>query len=224
MTDTNGLIELAGADVLNIAHLYPSFLFLYNKEDQALEIIRKSALTDPIAEADLVRDTPYRGLVLLTEAYEHSSDETKVQAAKNIRVVIDHYGDFRTKSYNEETATIYNFLQDISIRCAADIAVLNAQPWIDDLAAANQAFDDLMNQRFDVAAAQEIINLRETRKEIDRVYAAITERIDASILLNGEADYADFVNKLNERIAYFKHTVSQRKGRAGKVTRDAQKA
>ncbi|MDR2626883.1 MAG: DUF6261 family protein, partial [Dysgonamonadaceae bacterium] len=104
-----------------------------------------------------------------------------------------------------------------SIRCAADIAVLNAQEWIDDLAAANQAFDDLMNQRFDAAAGRETINLYNTRKEIDLVYTAITERINASILLNGEADYADFVNKLNERIAYYKHTVSVRKGRAGKV-------
>jgi hypothetical protein len=218
MTDTKGLVEQTGAETLNIASLYPSFLNLYDREDIALEVIRKSPLTDLIAGADAVRENPYRGLVLLTEAYEHSSDEAEVQAAQNIRVVIDHYGDFRSKPYNEETATIYNFLQDINSRCAADIAVLNAQSWLDELASSNQAFDDLMNQRFDDAAGREIISLYETRKEIDLVYTEITERINASILLNGEAAYADFVNKLNERIVYFKHTLSVRKRHSRKAT------
>ena len=218
MTDVKGLVESAGAEPINISALYPLLLTLYAKEDLALEAIRKSVLTDPIANADVVRDTVDRGFVLLIESYSYSADATKVQAAKNIQVVIDHYGDFRARSYNEETAAIYNFIQDLNSRCAADIAVLCVQEWIDDLSAANQAFDDLMNQRFDASAVQEIVNLRETRKEIDRVYVEIVERINASILLNGEAAYSDFVSKLNERILYFKNTLAVRKGRAGKAT------
>lgn len=180
----------------------------------SLEVIRKSGLTDPIADADAQRDSIYRGLVLLLETYVHSTNVSKVQAANNIRVVIDHYGDFRSKSYNEETATIYNFLQDINSRCAADITTLNAQDWITDLQNTNQTFDNLMNQRFDENAGQEYINLRETRKAIDKVYTQMIDRVNASILLNGEADFADFVNKLNQRIDYFKNTITQRKGRA----------
>lgn len=219
MTDVYGLAESEGIETLGIAALYPRFLSLYGKEDIALEAIRKSGLTDPIADADTIRDNAYRGLVLQIEAGTYSADATKAQAARNMQVVTDHYGDFRKKPYNEETATVHNFLQDINSRCAADIAVLGAQAWVDELETANQTFDDLMNQRFDAAAAQEIINLREVRKEIDRVYTEITECINVFILLNGEAAYAGFVNKLNERIAYFKNTLAIRKGRAEKVTR-----
>jgi hypothetical protein len=131
-------------------------------------------------------------------------------------VVIDHYGDLRSKSYNEETASVHNFLQDVNSRCAADVALLGIQEWIDELSVANRAFHDLMSQRFD-AAAQEITNLREVRKAIDRVYGAIVDRINASILLYGEEPYAEFVKKLNERIAYFKTTVAIRRGRARKA-------
>jgi hypothetical protein len=217
MRDFKQLVEQAGINTLNIDQLFAVFVVLLGKEDLAIEIIRKSGLTNPIFNADKHRDAIYHGFVLLIESCLHSPNDAKVQAAQNIRVVIDHYGDFRNKTYNEETASIYNFLQDINSRCMGDIETLNAGEWITGLAEANQAFDELMNQRFDEKAAQEYINLREVRNEIDKIYTQIIDRINASILLNGEAVYADFVNKLNERLTYFKNTLAQRKGRAEKT-------
>jgi hypothetical protein len=217
MTDVDGLIQQTGAEKLNIATLFPEFHTLRNKEDTAIEAIRKSPLTSRITEADAVRDSVFRGFTLTVEAFSYHPNVVKVQAAEDIRVVIDHYGDLRSKSYNEETASIHNLLEDVNSRCADDVALLGIQEWIDELSVANRAFHDLMSQRFD-AAAQEITNLREVRKEIDRMYGAMVDRINASILLYGEEPYAEFVKKLNERIAYFKTTVAIRRGRARKAT------
>ena len=213
MTDVKSLVEESGASTLNIDQLFPTFTSLYGKEDIALEVIRKSALTNPIADADSQRDSVYRGFTLFVEAYSHSLDTDNAQAAQNIQVVIDHYGDVRSKPYNEETAAITNFLQDINSRCADDITTLNAQEWIDTLSSANQSFDALMNERFDENAGQEIVNMRDARRAIDKTYTQMIDRVNASILLNGETAYADFVNKLNERIDYFKNTIAIRKGR-----------
>jgi hypothetical protein len=217
MTDFRKLIEEAGATALNIEPLFTVFKELYGREDLALEVIRKSGLTDDITDTDTARDSIYRGFVLQVESYFHHPDAAKAQAALNIQVIIDHYGDFRKKNYNEETATISNFVQEITGRCAADLATLNAEGWLADLAAANQSFDDLMNQRFDESATQEHIRLRDTRNEINAVYTQIVEFIAATIIVNGStASYTDFVNKLNERIRYFKNTLKQRKRRTTK--------
>ncbi|MDR1895890.1 MAG: DUF6261 family protein [Prevotellaceae bacterium] len=216
MTDFKNLVEATGASVLNIEALFATFLVLYGREDIALEAIRRSELTDAITDTDTQRDTIYRGLVLMLESNLHSSNPSKKQAAHNMLVVVNHYGDFRHKSYNEETAGIYNFVQEINTRCAAEIATLDAKDWITDLDNANQTFDKLMNQRFDENAGQIHVNLRETRKEIDGVYTQTNDYIDAAIVVNGESVYAGFVNKLNERIRYFKNTLAQRKGRAAK--------
>jgi hypothetical protein len=216
MVDFRKLVEADGASRLNIEQPFTVFLVLLDKEDSAVEAIRKSDLTDDLTVEDAVRDNISRGFTLLIETYLHSPSAEKVKAARNIRTVIDHYGDFRNRSYNEETASIYNFVQDINTRCADDLNTLNAAEWITDLSAANQAFDNLMNQRFDRGAGQEYVNLRNTRIEIDRVYNQIIDFIDAAVIVNGEAAYADFVNKLNARIAYFKNTLAQRKGRAAK--------
>jgi hypothetical protein len=220
MTDAKQEFEAEGPETLGIAPQFAIFVCLYFKEDRALEVIRKSALTDAITDADAARDNAYRGFVMIVETNRHSANPAKVQAAANIQVVIDHYGNFTHKSYNEETASIHNLLQDINTRCAADITVLNAQEWVDGLADANQTFNDLMNQRFDESAGQENINLRENRKDIDKAYNEIVDRINASILLNGEATHADFVKRLNERINYFKNTLARRKGWAHKKDKE----
>ncbi|MDR1896620.1 MAG: DUF6261 family protein [Prevotellaceae bacterium] len=216
MTEFKKLIEASGASVLNIEQLFAVFLVLFGREDLAVEVFRKNDLTDDISATDALRDNIYRGFTLFVETHLYSPIPEKVEAANNIRTVIDHYGDFRNKSYNEETASINNFLQDINARCADDINTLNAAEWITNLSASNQTFDNLMNQRYDREAGQEYINLRETRREIDRVYNQITGFINAAIIVNGDAAYSDFVNKLNERISYYKNTLAQRKGRAAK--------
>jgi hypothetical protein len=117
--------------------------------------------------------------ILTVEAFKYHPDSAKVQAAENIRMVINHYGDLRSKSYNEETASIHNLLENVNSRYAADVALLGIEEWIDELSVANRAFHDLMSQRFDTVA-QEITNLREVRKEVNRVYGAIVDRINAS--------------------------------------------
>lgn len=220
MTDVKEQVEDAGVDTLNIAALYAIFLGLYLKEDAGLEKISKSLFTDAITDADAVRDSAYRGLVLLVETNHHSLNPAKVQAAARIQFFIDHYGNFIHKSYNEETASLYNLLQDITTRCADAVVTLNALEWVNALQSTNQAFNDLMNQRFADQAGQEHVDFREIRKAIDKAYSDIVNRINAFALVGNPQTYAGFINAINERILYFKHTLAVRKGKAGTITKE----
>ncbi|MDR1865667.1 MAG: DUF6261 family protein [Bacteroidales bacterium] len=214
MSDFKKLAEAVGVSALYIDRFFAAFVVLLDKENLALEVIRKSELTAGITEADERRDNVYRGFLILLESYLHSPRSEKVEAARHLRIVTDHYGDFRNKPYNEETASITNFVQEVYERCAADLDTLNAGEWISELSAANQTFDELMNRRFDRAAEREYVSLRETRNEIDKIYAQMVEFIDASVILNGGEAHTGFVNRLNERVQYYKSTLAQRKGRS----------
>jgi hypothetical protein len=55
--------------------------------------------------------------------------------------------------------------------------------------------------------------MKTAREEVDDAYRAITERIGALIIVNGEEAYAGFVNDLNERIERYNNAVSRRYGR-----------
>jgi hypothetical protein len=186
---------------------------LLEREDKALEQILKSQLTDRITAADLVRDNLLHAITLKVEAYAFSHAEAEVQAAAALQAVVDHYGDFRRKPYNEESATVHNYVQSLRALPQA-VEALGLEGWLAALAEANDEVKQLMAQRHDGQAAVQVERLREVRTAIDAVYQRMAAMVDASIVLKGEAPYATFVNRLNERIAYYKTTLAARKSRS----------
>ncbi|MDR2907747.1 MAG: DUF6261 family protein [Bacteroidales bacterium] len=185
---------------------------IHQREDLALEQMRKNEHTFSLAELDAKRDAFYRGLVLLVDAHSYSPEDNEVKAAARIQAVLDHYGNFTRATYIKETATIYNFVKDLEDRYEADIKTLNASNFLRALSATNTDFQDLMDKRHDDNAANQVENLRDLRLEADALYRKIVSIIDASIIISGESNFADFVNKLNERVAYYNNMLAIRKG------------
>lgn len=215
MSDVHGLFNGANEVVRTaIAEYVSSFAAILQREDLALEQIRKSALTEKIAELDTRRDNVYYGLMTIVKAFHYSPHPYQVEMAKRIQIVLNHYGDFRRKGYNEESAIIINMVQDLNSRVADDLTQLNINDWVTDLSMANQELIMLMGERYNQGADVQMEDIREVRSEIDGVYQQITTKINALVVINGTADYADFINKMNERITYYKNAIAQRKGRA----------
>jgi hypothetical protein len=49
---------------------------------------------------------------------------------------------------------------------------------------------------------------------VEPAYNAIVNQINALALVNADAQYAEFIDKVNYYIGYYKDTVAARKGRA----------
>lgn len=49
---------------------------------------------------------------------------------------------------------------------------------------------------------------------MDEAYRTLVNKINALIIVNGEAPYVDFVNKLNQRIEAYTNNLSIYKGKA----------
>ena len=45
-------------------------------------------------------------------------------------------------------------------------------------------------------------------------YNAIVEQVNALALINGDAQYAEFIDKVNYYVDYYKNTLAARKGRS----------
>ncbi len=199
---------------LNIEELFTSFLSLYANADEALEIIRKSATTSQIAEADRVWDSIFRGFSDAVKSAQNHFDPAKREAAQRLLVIFNHYGNIARKPCDEETASIYNFLQDInSGTLAADVFLLRLDDWITQLDADNQIFEALMKNRYDENSAKTDLKIKSVRTETDRTYRDILDRLDILILINGDALYTPFVKDLNVHSEQFNNLIAQRKGR-----------
>jgi hypothetical protein len=201
------------ATSLGVEQDYAAYLIAHNKEDVALELIRKSAITKKIAEADTTRDITFRGLTDFVRTSTQHFNTDKREAAYQLKVVLDHYGNLAHKSYAAETASIYNLLQELNDKYAAEIAQVGIGDWVSQLEADNAAFQTLLDARFAETAGKTDLRMKEVRKEIDIIYRRIIARIEAYMLLNGDALYIPFVRALNARVAFYATLIAQRKGR-----------
>jgi hypothetical protein len=212
-TEFKTFVERTTPGVLNIDALFITFLVLYAQADDSLEILRKSSYTADIAGLDSRRDDIYHGFVAAVDSALHHYDDDRRAAAEKIKVVLDHFGNLAIKNYNEETAGIYNFLQELRASRALQLATLELDGWVYELDRANQKFETAILDRNDEAAGKaDQVKMLDTRRQTDRCYLDIVERIEALALIQGDTAFADFVNALNANIERYKISLSRRAG------------
>ena len=215
-TEFRDLIILETPEKLKIVSLFPDYLICYNNEDTAIQKIIKNATTNNIEEADKKRDKIYRGMMDTNKAaLNHFDDQIRI-AAERLRVVFDTFGNLAIKPLNEETSGIYNLLQELNANYADEIVKTGVASWTTALDDANKTFDELVKKRNDENTSKTELKVTQTRIEIDKLYGAIAERINALIIVEGEGVYESFVKKLNGYIEKYNNIVARRYGRGEK--------
>lgn len=214
MTEFRDSMSQFNAQTLGIAEGFARFETLYTQELEALQVIRRSATTEQLATADAERDKLFRGFDDTARGMLNHFDPAKREAAARLRVVLDQYGNIARKPYDEETAAIGKLVGEAGGALATDIATLGLTEWLAELDRRNQVFDALMKSRYTEAAVRTELRMREVRLEVDTVYRAMADRLDALMLINGEAAYEPFVRELNARVDRYNDIIAQRRGRS----------
>ena len=215
-TDFKGLVETFNPAALGIESLYAAYLPYYANEEQALDVIRKSSLTDDLTTADSLRDSTFSGLAgSVQSAGKHYKDEVRASAAR-LQVVFANYGNVAVKSYDKETAAIDQLVIDLQGSYATDVAIIGLTEWVAELKAQNTAFDNLKKMRHTEDSGKTIFKMKEERSNVDERYRAIVKRINALIEVIGDVAYSGFVAELNSRIKIYNNIVAQREGRNAK--------
>ncbi|MDR3246762.1 MAG: DUF6261 family protein [Prevotellaceae bacterium] len=203
-TEFRDLVNKYSAEKLDIVALFLLFMMLYDDADTALEVIRKSVETALMDKADQKRDRTFRGFIDAVKSALNHFDAEKQKAANELLVLLNHFGNLAEKTPNEETASIYNFLQELRGAYAPQIATLVLNDWITELDNNNQAYEELVKKRNVEVTSRTTLRMVDVRKKTQDVYRSIIERIEALIVVNGESQYAAFVTELNGYIKRYK--------------------
>ncbi|GHT67838.1 hypothetical protein FACS189452_06320 [Bacteroidia bacterium] len=216
-TEFRDLVLKFNPSVLNVAAQWATFLTLYADADTALEIIRKSADTALMLEADHRRDLTFRGFADAVKSARNHFDPAKRAAAEQLAILFDHFGNLARKASNEETAGIYNLLQELNGAYANRVAALGLADWTSQLAAHNAAYETLVKDRNTEIASRSKLQMKTVRRDVQDVYSQIVQRIEATMTLNGEVPpFTDFVNELNAFLKHYADTLAQRRGKNDK--------
>jgi len=212
-TDFNGLITKYSPQVLGIFEDYVAYQPLLQDEGVALVAITKSATTEEIDEADKNRDFTFRGTAdKVTNSLNHFDPQVR-EAARRVKVIFDAYGNLVPKPDDEESGLISSLIADLRTKASMEIVIVALVDWIAELERLNNIFIALEATRNSEEAKKLVLRMKKVRVVVDAAYNIIVKRINALIIVNGEAPYAEFVKELNARIGRAKDAIAQSKAR-----------
>jgi hypothetical protein len=245
-TDYRAQATAAGVEALGISELFSLFTPFYDKADRLLVVLRKSVYTKEIEGADRKRDELFRGFYSVVKGSQKQPGSAKQESALRLYNLLRQYHDsVLGGNYVEESSALYNLLQDLNGKYAADIAQLALGEWVTAIGAAEQNFLNLRSQRAQESVEKPKEDLRQIRVQTDALYNAMASVLDAKLLADGlggtilfdpdapdESDESDepqeghtqpsgnavynFVTAWNETVKKYRNLLAQRAGRRNK--------
>jgi len=213
-TEISKLIILYTASKLGIVSLAPAFQSALEKLAKALQAEKGSVYTKTIVQSDAYRDQLEHGFSSFVESCLYHYDPAVQTAGEHMQRIIDKYGDLRRLPYNKESAAITNRNTELLTNYAADVATAGATEWLNKDNAANDEFIAHFGERANEEAARLVSNVRDSRNLTEDSYNAVVDQVNALALVKGDTDYAEFIDKVNYYVDYYKNTLAARKGRS----------
>jgi hypothetical protein len=205
-----------GAGSIGIKILTDALDESIDKANESLDQADKSGLTAEIEVQDHVRGDTRRGLALMIKSCLHHPDPAKRTAAQRLEIVIEKYGNFDRKSYDDESAAIEDLVKEFSnATYAPRIILLGIGEWVTSLKTANDAFGALMLRRY-AERTQRAVPMKVARVAVEEKIEEIVARVESIINLNGldsSPELALFVKEYNEIAKRYKNILAQEQGR-----------
>ena len=202
--------------------------------DDALKASSTNPATATATATDDARDASWRGANnYVTAMCAHPTAEVAANAAE-AKSLFDKYGDPTKLAQTEESGVLHNLLQDLEALDSSKRTALNLDVWITDLKTKENAFlanldvwiTDLKTkenaflaaaaQRTEADAARQVGIVKETRTAAEAAYRSLVDTVNALAMINGDAEYATFIDHVNAMIERQKAISKARTTRAKK--------
>ena len=199
-----------------------SFETAFNAFDAALKASATNPATASATDADVERDQSWRGINAYVKAMcSHPTDDV-ASAATEAKSLFDKYGDPTSLAQTEESGVLHNLLQDLETFDSAKRTSLALDVWIADLKTKEEAFLAVAARRTEADAARQVGIVKETRTAAESAYRSLVDTVNALAMINGDADYATFIEHVNAVIERQKSILKARTTRAKKEEEPAE--
>jgi len=189
--------------------------------DTALKASSTNPNTAEVEAADAEVDRNWRTLTQLAKTLtQYPSDDVRAAAAE-IYAIMKKYGDITGMAYNEEYGNLHNALQDLAALSAEKQKATLADVLITELQAGYEKFTAASEKRDAEEAKRQVGIVKQSRTACDAAYRTLVGRVNALVLVNGEASYSTFIAQVNVIVADAKATLSSRSTRNAKKSKAA---
>ena len=180
-------------------------------EEEKFKLSQKSEFTDTLNELDTARDDAYMGLKGIVEGYAKVPDAGMKAASKALgQLIIDYRIDVRVQR-DQESGLLSNFIADLQGKCAPHVQTLRLEEVVQVMKTANDNYIAVRENRTEERMLKEKNALDNARKATDAAYRNFIAMVNALALVEGDADYADFIDYMNTLISEYKAEVLKQK-------------
>lgn len=182
----------------------------YQALDKILELSNKNPATDLTVTTDFARDSSWRGSNNYVNAMcDHPTTEVAAYADE-VKDIYEKYGDPTGLSQSEESGVLHNLLQDLEALDSSKRTALALDVWINDLKEKAQAFEEAAAQRTQANALRQSGAVKDARAAAEASYRQLVKTINALVIIEGDAEYATFIDHVNAIIDREKSILKRR--------------
>ncbi len=181
-----------------------AFRAAFATEDEKLKIMTKSELTEEIYQNDAIRDGSYSGYKGSVRGLLSLPAGDLQAAAKRLWNHIESYKIRTDDQFDKQTGMMDNLINDLETKYAAEIALLGLSPFVTSMKTANDKVAELLHSRDIENSAKGVGATKAARAATDTAYRTLIKKVNALALLEGDADYASFIDGMNSQIVRFK--------------------
>ena len=212
------LLERVTSQALRVEPMHLLYRGAFDREQEALMVIRKSEKTAKILEQDRTRDSIFRGFSDTVKGYRNHFDEEYREAANRLWNVLMHYGNIAKKTLDAKTAATNDMMREfIKSENQEAMEKLKVTEWCEKLDEENQKFHQLMMQRYSEPLGKTTYRMKTARKETDKFYRVMTSQFEYQILTGGNDEVMnEFMIELNAIVKRFRNIMAQQFGRKNK--------
>ena len=194
-----------------LAPLLAQYEAAFLVEEEKFKLSQKSEFTDTLNDLDTARDNAYMGFKGIVEGYAKVPDAEIQKAAKAAgQLITDYRIDVRAQR-DQESGLLSNFIADLEGKCAAHVQTLCIGKVVQVMKAANDQYIAIRESRTEERMLKEKKALETARAATDAAYRTFIAMVNALAMVEGDADYANFIDYMNTLINEYKTEVLNQK-------------
>ena len=207
ITDTVGLATADAKVKTKVTAELTALQTVLKAEDDALALSKANLLSKEIKAIDAERDKHYKALRKAITFFLNHPDAQLVKAAARLEQLLKDYNINPAMQLDRETGLLLNLISDLETKSAADVTALALTPVVQAMKQANDKLREVTRARANDRAVQIVGQLRQAQHASDEAYRTLVQKVNALAVVEGEADYADFISKMNEQVKHYKQEV-----------------
>ena len=207
ITDTVGLATADAKVKTKVTAELTALQTALKAEDDALALSKANLLSKEIKAIDAERDKHYKALRKAITFFLNHPDAQLVKAAARLEQLLKDYNINPAMQLDRETGLLLNLISDLETKSAADVTALALTPVVQAMKQANDKLREVTRARANDRAVQIVGQLKQAQHASDEAYHTLVQKVNALAVVEGEADYADFISKMNEQVKHYKQEV-----------------